>query len=376
MKWRSAVVVMGAWAWAALACAQAPDLEHMDFVLKSVPDGPVAKVNGKNIPSDEFTRLYQTESAALAQSRGRKSIPDQVRLETGLRCLTVLIQREILFQEALKRKLTVSDKEIEQGWQDELLRVSKHLSKQSDTPPTEKEFLERAGLSREEALAEIRKEMLIARVRDALVEEEGVTVTDAELAAFFEEKKNLFRRPDRCHLKQVFVGFGPERSAADPELKLRARSKIEKAMQRIRAGESFEAVAKFMSEAPGKEQGGDMGMMPMVALPPFYADAAYTLEPGQTSDIIESELGFHVIKLVEFLPGAAPNLEKAKPLIRKMLLAKKSKEVVVAFCKPVLGTEGAVQVFLELEKTLETHPAEQGLRSAVPGAVSDPSSKP
>lgn len=369
MRLTNQVRLLAVCCWALPALAQAPPLEKMDLVLKSVPDGPVAKVNGVNISAAEFSRLYRTEIAALVMQAEQKPVPDQVRIETGLQCLTVLVQREILLQEARKRKLSVTDQELQRAWEDQLQRAARSVTKPSETAPTEAELLEWTGLTRDQALAEVREEMLIEKARQAILAEKGVTVTNAEVEAFFKEKKHLFKRPDQCHVKQIFVGFGPEKTAENTAAKLQAREKIEKAVQRIRAGESFEAVAKSASEAPGKENGGDLGMLPLAALPPFYVEAASSLQAGQMSEIIESPLGFHVIKLIDVVSGADADLEKAEPYIRKMLLAQKGNKAVEAFCEPILRKKGTVQVFLELDKTIATHPDAAALRRPTPDAA-------
>lgn len=364
MKRLCIVMLAGSLGLAATCLAQAPDLSRMDIVLKSVPDGPVARVRGTSIPAEDFIRLYQTELTGVMLQSDRKEIPEEVRLELGFRCLAMLVQREVLYQEALSRKLSVSDVELEQAWQEELKRVQASLGAKENV--SEQELLDWAGVTRESALAEARKEMLVAKVREAIAKEKGVKVSKAEIAEAFEKRKQLFKRPDQCHAKQIFAAYGTEEGAEPTaEQKERARKRIEKALQRIYAGETFEAVARDLSQAPDREREGDMGMMPMKALPPFYADAAYALKPGEMSEIIESEFGFHLIKLVEFVPGAEADLEKAEPFLRKMLFDDKAMKAVNTFCDPVLNEKGAVQVFLEFEKTLAFHPNAEQLMKAL-----------
>ena len=371
MRWCSWLVGCCLMIGVCCAWAQAPDLERMDFILRSVPDGPVARVNGVSVPSGDFRRLYVTELASWAMQAHDKDVPNTVRMETAVRCLRLLIQREILFQEAQKRKTTVPETELEQAWKEEMQRVSRSIGKDPDTPATEEDVLKWAGLSREEALNSVRRDMVIEKVRDAITKEKGVKVTEAEMREFFKEQQQLFKRADKCHLKQIFIGFGPQVPSVDETRKLRAREKMDTAIRRIRAGESFESVAKAMSEAPDAEKGGDMGMLALNALPPFFADAAYKLQPGQMSDVIESALGVHLIQLVGFEAGAEPGFEKDKTIIEKMLLTRKSNEVIEDFCKPVLDAEGAVQVYLALDKTLDTFP---GIKEEIQRAAQGSSS--
>ncbi|HOZ47031.1 MAG TPA: peptidyl-prolyl cis-trans isomerase [Candidatus Hydrogenedentes bacterium] len=360
LQWKSAGVRRVAVGLVVLAAggtwAQAPDLDRMDIVLKSVPDGPVARVNDTSIPAEEFTALYKTELTRLALQKRQRNLPDRLRIETALHSLTLLVQREVLHQEAVRRRFTVSDEELEQGWKEELDRVSRMLNKDAGAEVTEAELLEWSGLTREEARNDIRKELLIDKVREALVKEKGVTITDKEVADFFEKNRETFKRPDACHFHQIFVSLGAPGDAAAAENKQRARERIEKAVGRIRAGESFEAVAKDMSDAPDRDEGGDMGMQPLPALPPFFVEPAQTLKPGGLSEIIESPLGYHVVRLIEFQGGQDADLDTAKPIIERLLRIQKTTALVDDFCAPVLKEPGAVQVFLELDRTLMTHP--------------------
>ncbi len=351
--------------FASVCVGQVPNLEAMDFVLKSVPDGPVARVNGVGIPPGEFKNLYRAELAALKMESGEKEIPDRLKLTTALRCLTILVQREILYQEALKRGLTVTQDELDKHWEEELRRITDHVVKKDSQPLTESDVLELAGMDRQTAMDEVRKEVLIDKIKDELAREEGVKVTDAEIAEAFKERSEFFKRPESYHLRQIFVRFADEKGNVDPAVKEAARAKIEAAMDRIRAGESFASVAQDLSDAPDSDNGGDMGMYPAAVLPPFYTEPAADMEPGDVSNIIESDLGFHIIKLVEFKPGSEGKLEEAEPAIRKMLRARKIKHVVDEFCKPVLKTRGAVQVYLALDKTLATHPNGDELRKQI-----------
>ncbi|HIJ74121.1 MAG TPA: hypothetical protein HPP83_08470 [Candidatus Hydrogenedentes bacterium] len=269
----------------------------------------------------------------------------------GLRCLWSLIEREVLCQEAQRLGLTVSEDELQKGWEAELELLRKRFTRDNGATVSEQELLDKAGATRQEAREDLRKALLVAKLEAHLLEKHNVTVTDEEVREFFEANKKIARRPDQCHIKQMF--FRGDQGSAQREA---AGKKAETAMKRIRAGETFEGVTRDMSEGLFKEEGGDFGLRPVAALPPFLAEPAYELEAGQVSGVIESDLGFHIIKLVEIAPGAEIPLEKVAPGIRKSLLAEKSARLAKELFREAAEKEGAVQVFLELEKTLAAYP--------------------
>jgi parvulin-like peptidyl-prolyl isomerase len=327
-----------------------------DLVLDCVPDGPVALVNGHAIDAQLFVETYSGELSHLKQRRPDTEVTSQMRVALAFRSLRVLIDREILLQEAAKRKLSVPDQEVEDGWQKELKKLGRSLSGDKDKPLTEAEVLKSAGATREEALAQLREAMLVSKVRDAIIAEKKITVSDAEVAKYFEDNvKDGAKRPDTCHLKQLFFR-APAKGADAAKMKEEARKRAETALKRLRSGQSFSAVAKAMSDPPFKDNGGDLGIVPMAELPKFLADAAYELKPGKNSGVVSSEFGFHIVQLVEMAPGKELNLEDTKKQIHGLLMMQRINAAVREFCREATSGGSTIQTFLNLEKKLVTHP--------------------
>lgn len=343
-------VCLGAW-------AQAPKLEGLDIVLDAVPAGPVALVNNQPIPSEEFVELYKGELTRYQQMRPQDTISDAFRIGLALRCMRTLIEKELLLQEAEKRDVTISDEVVEQRWAKEIENIGKQLSQNKDKPLTEEEVLKEAGAKRENAIAELREALLIEKMREIIAKDQGVTVTDDEVKKQFEEMNKDGARPsDRAHMRQIFLRAPAGAGTAASSARETARNKAQEALSRIRAGRNFEAVAKEVSDEPFRSKGGDLGPALIETMPDFMAEAARTLSPGEISDVIESEFGYHIIQLVELLPGEEVTYEKAAPFIKSTLMLRKTNAAVEEFCRKATENEDAIQTALDLDKKLITHP--------------------
>ena len=342
---------MGMW-----SAGQAPDLDGLDLVLKAVPDGPVARVNGVDISRDEFAGLYSQQMAML-EKRAQEKVPGYARLDAGLACLRMLVQRELLHQEAVRKKIDVPEADLDQRWNAEMERMKMAFSgKSANKELSEQEILEAAGATREAARAELRKAIVIEKMRAQIAEQQKLDVDEAEMKKFFDEHGSDFKRPDRVHLNQVFVAFKPTGKPEDEKKKTEARKKVESAISRIQAGESFATVAKAVSESPDKDRGGDLGALPAEMIPPFFIEESKKLKPGEIGGVIESEFGFHTIKLIESIGGGEVTYDQAKPRIRQMLLADRSDRAVDQWCEEFMKKPGAVQIFLQIDRILATHP--------------------
>lgn len=342
---------------AGLATAQVPDLSKMDIVERSVPDGPVAMVDGQAVASGDFLFLYKTQLLAMSGGHGDASkLTNEARLVAGLNSLRGVVEREIMYQESLRRKITVTDQEVTTAYQERLATLKGEMAKQGGAKEaTEEQVLAEARQTRQEALDAVRKTLAIDKTREAIVRENKSPVTDADVKEYYEARKEKFRRPGTIHLAQIFVKASATSKTPTQEDWDRSRKKMDTALARIRAGESFEAVAREISEAPGRDKGGDMGPLPESGLPPFYLDAAKTMQTGQLSDVIKSELGWHVIKLIERDAGGEITFEQAQDRIKNVLSAVKEEDLVGQFCQKVYD-EGRISFFIDLESKLAALP--------------------
>ena len=138
---------------------------------------------------------------------------------------------------------------------------------------------------------------------------------DAErLQAAYEARSAEFDKPERLRARHILVRMTP---GADAETRAEATARIEAAAARIRGGEDFEAVAAEVSEDSTKDRGGDLGEFARGAMVPDFEEAAFALEPGVVSDVVESPFGLHLIRVDEKLPAEIISFQEAREQIAR-----------------------------------------------------------
>lgn len=344
---------------AAVAGAQAPNLAAMDIVERSVPAGPVAMVNGKGVSREDFLALYQQQRSALKMMKGGEPVAEGELVRTGVRCLGELLQRELLLQEAAKQGVTASQSDVDAAYTQEMNKLSEAASRDGQ-PASEAVILQRVGMSEVEFREVLREAVVLEQMRQKIANQAGITVSDAEIKEFYDDNPRLFVRSGGVHIKQIFAYPRPDPRTADEAAWEAARKKVEKALARIRVGETFDSVGADMSESTRGKAIVDLGLVPTEQLPDFYRSVIPGLAPGEISDIIRSEHGYHVIQFIRSEDNDNVTLDQARERIRGLLTKAKGEEAVEAYCQPILANEANVLVFLDLEKNLAGLATQEG----------------
>jgi peptidyl-prolyl cis-trans isomerase D len=134
-----------------------------------------------------------------------------------------------------------------------------------------------------------------------------------------EERRSQLDTPEQLKARHILVSLA---AGSDEATKAVARGKIEAAQKRLKGGEDFAAVAKEVSEDPGsREAGGDLGFFGRGAMVTEFETAAFALDAGELSEIVESPFGLHLIKVEEkkaavTLPYAEASAKVAQELAR------------------------------------------------------------
>jgi peptidyl-prolyl cis-trans isomerase D len=152
------------------------------------------------------------------------------------------------------------------------------------------------------------------------------TPSDAQVRAFYDlHLEDRFTDVEQVRARHILVAVPP---GGDDAAKAQARAEAEDLLRQVRAGGDFEALAKKHSKDPGSAaKGGDLGFFPRGRMVPAFDAAAFALEPGQVSELVETPYGFHIVKVEEKKPGGSRPLEAVRDQIVQELTGERSLEL-------------------------------------------------
>ncbi|MEF9990518.1 MAG: peptidylprolyl isomerase [Romboutsia sp.] len=141
----------------------------------------------------------------------------------------------------------------------------------------------------------------------------SVTLTEEEKQAFFEANKSKFVKPETASAKHILV----DREDVATDL-----------LNKINAGEvSFEEAAQAHSSCPSKESGGNLGSFPRGQMVPEFEEAVFSMEKDEVRGPVQTQFGYHLIKLDDIQTGGESEYEEVKNEIEKTLMYQKQSEV-------------------------------------------------
>ncbi len=247
-------------------------------------DRIVAVVN-----SDAIT-LYELRARteqAVAQLRGRNVTPPP-REDFERQVLERMIYEKVQLQHAEETQMRVDDRMLEAA----LGRIAESNNMNATQL---RSAVERDGISWSTFRDDIRKEIILSRLRDREVESR-VVVTEGEIDNYLASPQRKAEQPEEYNISHILLRV-PE--GASPETLLRLKARADAALDAIRRGEDFARVAASYSEAQDALSGGSLGWRPVDRMPQLFADMLPKLKVGEVSDVMRSPAGFHIMKVVD-----------------------------------------------------------------------------
>jgi len=272
---------------------------------------PVLKVNGDTIYAAEISMVMAN---IAGQMGGRDQVPDEQEL---LQLATQrVVEQKLLSQEALRFGIESDELRIAQ--------VVQAAEQQAGSHEALLENLEVRGSSYDQLVGMIREMDLVRSFIETKISP-TIQVSDEEVETFYTENPELFKTEEQVRARHILFASA---EGADPEAEKLAKTKADAARQRALAGEDFATLAKELSEGPSAANGGDLGFFSRDQMVAPFSEAAFALEPGESSEVVQTRFGFHVIRVEERrVEGAAP-IEESSAQVRSFLAQQKIGQAV------------------------------------------------
>ena len=288
----------------------------------------VARVNGEAISKAEL-------EAAVAQivARAGRPLPPEQRDSVYRGVLDDLIGLRLLKSESAARKIVVPEAEID-------ARIA-GLKSQFPSEAAFTEMLTGRGMTLAKLRSEARDSMLVDSLLRSQIKD--APITPEQVTAFYSENPSEFQQGERVRASHILIGI-PE--GADPATKQLAFAKAAEVLSQVKAGGDFAALAKQHSTDPGSgPAGGDLGYFERGQMVGPFEQAAFSLAPSQTSEIVESPFGYHIIKVADKQAARTVPIDEVRPQIQEFLQGQSRQQQAQAFVQS-LRAKGKVEVLI------------------------------
>ncbi len=250
-------------------------------------DRVVAVVDKEIILLSELEAQLQLYSIQTRTNLSDEAVRDSLREEF----LDRMIEDKVLLVEAERdTSINITNKEVDEA----LTKQIETIRSQFPSEDAFQEQLRSEGLTLKGLRDQYRDEVKNQILKDMLIQKRlaGVRVSSGEVKRFYDEnKESLPEKPAGVRLSHILLDAQPGQATRDSLLQY-----VGLILQKVIEGEDFGLLAKTYSDDPSGSEGGDLGWFSRGEMVPEFEDAAFGLQPGQISDVVESPFGFHIIK--------------------------------------------------------------------------------
>lgn len=275
-------------------------------------DKVVVTVNGAPITESQVQKTMDLEYKPILD-RYAKQAPELAAQQEKIfreRAMQSLITRQLLDVQAKAAGIQVTDDELK-------AEMTRQLA--GHRPPVTLEEFQKFVAAQGGDFEALKDRVREGMKGDKVIEAKNpiAPVTEADAKKYYDENTKEFQMPEQVRASHVLVSSRPTDPKADPnQAKVQARQKAEELLKKIKDGADFATVAKENSDdAMSKPQGGDLGLFPRGMMVKPFEDAAFGLKVGEVSNLVETQYGYHILKLTEHQDPNQVPFEKAKAQI-------------------------------------------------------------
>jgi peptidyl-prolyl cis-trans isomerase C len=285
-------------------------------------DSVAVTVNGVGITEGEIDKLIKPQLNMMTKQASNQApaFVEQMKKVLRQRALEAMIVGRLMDEEVKEANIEVAEEEVDS-------RIREIASAQR--PPLSLEDFKKKIAeygSFDEVIQEIQKALGYQKFM-ATQWAGKINVTEEDAKKHYDENPKQFETPEQVRASHILIKPDTVDPNTDPnQAKANAKAKIQDLLKQIKAGADFAEVAKANSACPSSAQGGDLNFFPRGRMTPPFEEAAFELETGQLSDIVETSFGYHLIKVTDRKGASLVSFEQAKDSIINDLTQKQQTE--------------------------------------------------
>jgi peptidyl-prolyl cis-trans isomerase C len=292
--------------------------EKEDVMQAGQQAGVVAVVNGGKITEQTLEKEVDRMTQQYA-GRVDPSYLTSMRRRFRKEALEHIINRKLLLETAEKEGITTTKEDV-------LLRLST-IMENMGSEENFRERLKTLDITENELKMELEEGIRIELLIDTKVSSDQ-PIQESELRAFYENNKQMFEKPEQVKASHILITVDKD----DPEdIKAEKRKRLEGILIEIIQGADFGEMAAQYSDCPSKSNHGDLGYFGRGRMVPEFEEAAFALETGEVSDIVETQFGYHIIKVTDHQQARIIPFEEAQYDIESQIEGHKREEAIGAY---------------------------------------------
>ena len=270
----------------------------------TVVEYPIVRVNDQIIDSSDYERSQQQ---LIDEARQSNATPADIEQR----------QKDLLRDMIDQQLLLSRGKELDINADAEVIRRLDEIRKQNkfDTMEDLEKAVRQSGISYEDFKSNIKNSIITQEVvRDEVGRK--LALTSKQEQAFYEQHKQEFEQPEQVRLSEILIPTPDDPTDAQIA---QAQTKASDVIAKLKAGSSFENLAKQYSGGQTADKGGDLGQFKRGAMAKVLEDQTFTLKPGESTAPIRTKQGFVVLKVTEHTPAGVPPLSAVEQQVQEAI---------------------------------------------------------
>ncbi len=301
---------------------------------KPAQTGPIAKVNGVEIKREDYNQSVEELKKRFSMFGG--NIPEAQLARFKQKIVERMVEDELINQELTKANVTITDAEIGK-------ELDEYKKRTPGGPDQFDAFLKRSGMTVDKIKTDIKQRLSLQK---HLNKDGSMNIPDAEVKKYYEDNKKRYEVKERVKASHILIKVDKK---ADDAKKKEAKAKIDGIYKEAsKKGADFATMAKAKSEGTSAPRGGDLGFFGKGRMVKEFEAVAFKMKPGQVSKPVQTQFGWHVIKVTDHQDAGQRKFDEVKDEINQRLQSRKFRTAREKFVKG-LRTAGKVEVLEKIE---------------------------